>query len=70
MAENKNVHPAAEALSYELDNWDQNPEDTGWYFTTVNGVLIAERHEGGQWAAYGVDLADIPFTEFKEAKHG
>lgn len=64
----KNVHPAAEALSGELDNWEQFPSDAGWFFTTIDGVLTAREfdYDGSVLATYGVDLADIRFTENKE----
>ena len=68
MTQHHTVHPAAEALSLELDEWDQYPEDSGWYFTTVGGRLCAEQYhrDGSVIATYSVDLADIPFTQDKE----
>ena len=62
------VHPAAEALSLELDHWDQYPKDAGWFFTTVDGRLTAQEiaWDGSVIATYSVDLADIRFTQDKE----
>ena len=68
MTQHHTAHPAAEALSIELEEWEQYPEDAGWYFTTIDGRLTAEKYgeDGGVIATYSVDLADIPFTENKE----
>lgn len=64
MTQNNEVHPAAEALSYELGEWDQSPVECGWYFTATNSRLIAEKldDDGYITATYSVALADIPFT--------
>ena len=68
MTQHHTVHPAAEALSLELDNWDQHPKDAGWFFTTVDGRLTAQEiaWDGDVIATYSVDLAEIPFTQDKE----
>lgn len=69
MAKNKPIHPAAKALAYELDEWLQSPEDSGWYFGTVDGRLTATELDayGNIAATYSVALADIPFTKNKES---
>lgn len=69
MADSKTVHPAAEALSVEMDNWEQFPADSRWCFTTIDGVLTAQEldYDGSVLTTYGVDLADIRFTKIKES---
>lgn len=68
MDQHNTVHPAAEALSYGLDDWDQHTEECRWYFTTVDGRLTAQEldYDGSVLTTYSVDLAEIPFTENKE----
>ena len=65
MTQNKLGHPAAEALSYELDIWEQRTDESRWYFSTVDGRLTAEEFddEDNHIATYSVALADIPFTK-------
>ena len=65
MAQNKPIHPAAKALSYGLDDWEQRSDVSGWYFTTVGGRLTAQEldYDGSVLTTYSVDLADIPFTK-------
>ena len=65
MAANKNVHPATQALSRELNEWEQYPEDSGWYFYISNGRLTAEKlgDDGDVVATYS---ADLHFTKNEE----